>query len=166
MCPQNYCYCIYFLETEWGAKLEEVRKMKNQPSFVLQGELLLTFLWEWRSASWNGNVPDQGKGELALCSHLWVTRLPKHASICQTEFKAHSSHGNSEFPFLLSSEVAKHKRGGDTANGWVQKSLSVLRTPFFEATDCAQCKLKAFPALYSFPTVSGFGFFSHYLWLF
>lgn len=105
--------------------------MKNQSSFVLQGELLLTFLWEWCSASWNGNVPDQGKGELALRSCLWVIRLPKHASICQIEFKAHSSHGNSEFPFLLSSKEARTQERGDAAKGWVQKSLFVLRTPFF-----------------------------------
>lgn len=45
----------------------------------------------------------------------------------------------------------ERKREGDAAKGWVQKSLFVLRTPFFEETDYAQCKLKAFPALYSFP---------------
>lgn len=46
-------------------------------------------------------------GQLALCSHLSVIRLPKHASICQIELKAHSGHGNSEFPFFLANEVAR-----------------------------------------------------------
>lgn len=87
-------------------------------------------------------------GQLALCSHLSVIRLPKHASICQIELKAHSGHGNSEFPFFLANEVARtQERRGHSKGLGTEKPFYSEDSFFFEATDCAYCKMKAFPAL-------------------
>ena len=89
-------------------------KPRASPPLFYRG----TYAWHFcgNDAQQAGTGTCQIRGRENLLYGL-TSELPdcqKHASICQAEFKAHSSHGNSELPFLLSSEEVTQQRAGYT----------------------------------------------------